>query len=486
MKYTPIKLIPMPKEVTGKEFDVRFAETMVDASIYTNVSDFYLFSETFIEYVERVHGLKLEFCEGGITLFWDSSLLKGEYRIEVTDSRINVYAGDNDGATYALSTLLQLMKVVDKKICFPSVCIKDRPDCEYRSLMVDLARKWHEFDSLFEYVDICYFYKVKFLHLHFIDAQSYTLPSDVFPLAPTNGRHYTKEQIASLNEYAHARNVELIPEFEAPGHAAALVGAYPECFANTICEDNKADIDEDAFVSGFKNNIICVGKPAVMENIEKLIKEIMEMFPYSRYIHIGGDEAEINEWGHCRDCKKYMNEHGIKGIRELYTHFEKLMTDMVLKLGRTPVVWEGFPKEGNEIISRDTLVIAWESLYHLSPDLVEEGFNIVNASWKPMYITPHHYWEPRDIMEWNIYTWKNWWDKSEAYQNPIHLQPTPQVKGGLLCAWEWDYEHDIVHIRKNLAALSERTWNIRRYADDNQFESKLEAVLPLAEKLAVR
>ena len=66
MKYTPIKLIPMPKEVTGKECDGIFTEIMAAASIYTNVSDFYMFSETFIEYVERVHGLKLEFCEGGI------------------------------------------------------------------------------------------------------------------------------------------------------------------------------------------------------------------------------------------------------------------------------------------------------------------------------------------------------------------------------------------------------------------------------------
>ena len=63
--------------------------------------------------------------------------------------------------------------------------------------MVDLARKWHGFSTLLEYVDLCYICKIRFLHLHFIDTQSYTLPSDVLPKAPTEGRSYTREQTRS-------------------------------------------------------------------------------------------------------------------------------------------------------------------------------------------------------------------------------------------------------------------------------------------------
>ena len=39
-------------------------------------------------------------------------------------------------------------------------------------------------------------------------------------------------------------------------------------------------------------------------------------------------------------------------------------------------------------------------------------------------------------------------------------------------------------IRENLAALSERTWNIRRYTTDAQFYEKLSGILPLTEKLS--
>ncbi|MBE6687734.1 MAG: hypothetical protein E7588_00465 [Ruminococcaceae bacterium] len=484
--FTKLRVIPMPKEVCGVDNDGNFAIAKIQPKIYTDNEKFKKYAETFAEYAGRIHGADFEIACGGIEIYTDLGLAKGEYRIDCNENNVKIYACEDNGVTNALSTVLQLMCVDGECIDIPLVKISDKPDCEFRSLMVDLARQWHPFETLFEYIDLCYLYKVKYLHLHFIDTQSYTLPSDIFPGVSTEDRHYTKAQIAELNEYAHARNIELIPEIEVPGHAAAMVNAYPELFANTLEEKKGDEADPTAFKTNFKNNIICVGKPGIMDNLKKLVEEIIEMFPYSKYLHIGGDEAEINEWNYCTDCKKYMAEHGISTVRELYTHFTKLMTDMVLGLGRTPIVWEGFPKEGNEAISRDVLVIAWESYYHLAPDLVEEGFNIVNASWVPMYIVPNRRWTPEEIMAWNVYNWQHWWPKSEARLNPIHLQPTKQVKGGLLCAWECTYEQDIQPVRENLAALAERTWNIRRYADNEQFREKLEYVLEMAKTLAVK
>ena len=483
MAITKLRVIPMPKEVYGEDAEGNFAIVRVDAKIYTDCGEFNDYIETFSEYSGKVHGIDFKTEKGGIVLSKDTKLEKGEYRIECEENGVAAYAGDNDGASYALATLLQMICKDDDKVSVPMLKIADKPDCEYRSIMVDLARQWHPFETLYRYVDLCFLYKIKYLHLHFIDTQSYTLPSDVFPKVSTEGRSYTKEQIALINEYALSRNVELIPEIEVPGHAAAMVNAYPELFANTIVEKQDEVADPTAFKTEFKNNIICVGKPGVMDNIKKLIVEIMEMFPNSRYIHIGGDEAEINEWNMCSDCLKYMKEHNIDGVRALYTHFTKLMTDMVLSLGRTPIVWEGFPKEGAEEISRDVLVIAWESYYHFATDLVKEGFNIVNASWQPLYITPYRHWSVEDIMAWNVYNWQHWWPKSEAHLNPIHLQPTNQVKGGLLCAWEWTYEGEIKIVEENLAALAERTWNIRRFAEDSEFRAKLDYILELADRI---
>ena len=355
--------------------------------------------------------------------------------------------------------------------------------------MVDLARKWHPFEALLYYVDLCFLYKIKYLHLHFIDSQSYTLPSDKFPKMPTEDRHYTKEQIAELNEYARAKNVEIIPEMEVPGHAKSMVTAYPELFADTPDELGSSE-EYSLFFNDVKSNIICVGKPGIMDTLKTLTEEIIGMFPYSRYLHIGGDEAAIGDWAKCRDCKAYMAEHGIEGPRPLYTHFIKKMTDMVLDMGKTPIVWEGFPREGNEEISRRVLVTAWESYYYLAPDLIEDGFTITNASWEPLYTVPAGHrvvtsgrWTPEEVLEWNIYTWKNWNKKTAAFEKPIVIEPTDKVLGATFCAWENDFDGEITPIRENLAAMSEKVWNINSEVSGEDFARSLKKLLSLAKKL---
>ena len=166
------------------------------------------------------------------------------------------------------------------------------------------------------------------------------------------------------------------------------------------------------------------------------------------------------------------------------------MTDIVLELGKTPIVWEGFPREGSEEISRDVIVTAWESYYHLAPELVEEGFKITNASWEPLYTVPAGHrvvesgrWYPDDIMDWNLYTWKNWNKKTAAYEKPIVIEPTEQVLGATFCAWENNYDGEIATVRENLAAMSEKVWNINSTVTKEELKESLAKILPLAEKL---
>ena len=106
----------------------------------------------------------------------------------------------------------------------------DAPDCSYRGMMVDLARNWHDFTYLISYVDMCYYYKISVLHLHFTDDQSYTLPSKRFPKLSTKGRSYTPEQIEALNQYAEARGIQLMPEIDVPGHCISFQKEYPDIF----------------------------------------------------------------------------------------------------------------------------------------------------------------------------------------------------------------------------------------------------------------
>lgn len=180
-----------------------------------------------------------------------------------------------------------------------------------------------------------------------------------------------------------------------------------------------------------------------------------------------------------------MADHNIGDVYELYSEFVGRIAEYVLTLGKTPIVWEGFPEKGSKRIPKETIVIGWESLYHMPDRLIEEGFRVINASWQPLYIVPKVKlrWNALDILKWNVYNWQNWLPQSEAHLNPITVPATDRVLGAMLCAWEQTFEREIPFVMENLAAMSERSWTVRRVCTDEEFVPKLQKLLAKAERV---
>ena len=458
-------MIPGPKKYEVSEEVLRYP-----CRISTEEADFLPGCEVLREAFRKLYGRELTFGEGGILLVRDDSLEPGAYVLDAGEMLV-AHAADREGILYALATVLQLSEGAYGCIRIPKLHVEDRPDKDYRSLMVDLAREWHPFPKLLRFVDICFYFKVKYLHLHFIDSRRYTLPSEAFPKLPNEGEHYSFGEIRELNDYARARGVILVPEYEGPGHALRYVETYPEVFADHAGGEPIVTAWSEHGEPIRYRELMCASSPRCTEANETLLKEIADMFPDSPYIHIGGDEAQIRHWEECDDCTRYMREQGIEDVYELYSRFVGRITSCVLSLGRTPIVWEGFPKKGHEHVPKETVVVAWESYYHMVYDLLEEGFRVINASWSPLYIVPSftNRWDAFEILKWNVYRWQHWWPKSEAYLDPITVPATDRVLGAILCSWEQTFEQEINAVMENIAALSERTWNVRRRVTDEEY-----------------
>jgi hexosaminidase len=406
--------------------------------------------------------------KGGIEVYFDASVAENAYRIETTDGPLCLYASAVEGLMYGFATALQLCTMADSAIRLPSVKIEDYPDKDYRSIMVDIGREWHPLDKLLRFVDLCFLYKVRYLNLHFADNKLYTLPSKAFPKLNVEGKYYTEEDIAALRKYAKARGVVLVPEFECPGHAPILNTYYPEVFRDRS-EGQEAGVFLNEQGEPIPSNaLICAGSERAVNGVKTLLAEIAELFPEAPYIHIGGDEAQIYLWKQCADCRAYMEKNGIEDVYGLFSDYIARIANYVLSLGKTPIVWEGFPEKGNEKIPRETLVISWENHYQTTEQLLAEGFQLINASWKPLYIIPSLcmpggdvYWTAKDIYDWNVYNWQHWWPQSSATLNPVNIQPTEQLIGAMLCAWEMTYDQEISMIMAHLPAMADRTWSVR-------------------------
>ena len=474
-----IRLIPAPAYTTMADARVAVAPVYTaDALLADAVS-------TLAHYARRTHGIPLSQGEGGITFAVDASLPTEGYTLTVTEDGAVVKASDILGAQNAAVTLIQLMEKAEDGLTLPVGVIEDAPKCSWRTVMIDLARDWHELPVLYEYVDMCRFYKIKYLHFHFTDDQSYTLPSGAFPKLSTESRHYTESEIKGLIAYAKSRGVELIPEIDVPGHTTSFAAAYGE-------------------ISG-TDGIICQSKES-MAAMATLFRELCELFSDSAYIHLGGDEAAIMKWTTCEGCLSAYRERGVdvdkylateEGSKELselmLATFVGDICKVILDCGKTPVVWEGFHKSMNHLIPREAVIVSWENFYQTTPELLEAGFRVVNGAWKPMYIVnPVVYWSPEEVYNWNVYTWGAVHPQSPYNPNTLTIRPTMQVEGGQLLAWgdqiESHYPNVAEGVREEQRLVEERTpclsenvWSREKPTDWAEFSSRMAQVAELYE-----
>jgi hexosaminidase len=399
--------------------------------------------------------------EGPRIVFRQDEMAEEAYRVEVHRGAATLSAATLTGAAHAASMFFQLIEVDGARVTVPDCLVEDAPDTAWRGVMLDLARKYLPLQAVLRTVDLCWLTRCNRLHLHFTDNEAYRLPSEAFPKLP-HADAYTKEELRYLTQYAAARGVMVVPEIEMPGHAQALTAAYPECF-------------------GSNASAVCAGHSGLFEQMETLLREVAALFPDSPYLHIGGDEVDVRLWITCEECAAYMEKEGIEDVYTLYAHCIERFTKTVLAIGKTPIVWEGFPAKGGENIPRETIVMAFESLYQTAPELLEAGFRIINASWMPLYVVPaglhHPSANPAAVYAWNTYRWDNWWTRSRAWPDGIEIEPTDRVLGAQVCMWEANDMLSRKPVREALFALAERLWNLERRMEFDAFWQKASSAM---------
>ena len=82
-----------------------------------------------------------------------------------------------------------------------------------------------------------------------------------------------------------------------------------------------------------------------------------------------------------------------------------------------------------------------------------------------------------DIMDWNVYEWRNWLEASAAFKEPVRVEPTDKVLGAQVCVWSIHYEDGIVRTAENTAAMAERVWTVMDGCTPEAFETKLQSAV---------
>ncbi|HWZ23625.1 MAG TPA: family 20 glycosylhydrolase, partial [Cytophagaceae bacterium] len=290
---------------------------------------------------------------GKVALYEDES-----YSLTVTPDKINLEAATDIGAMRGLETLLQLMDSDENGYYFPCVEIKDQPRFPWRGLMIDASRHFEPIDVLKRNIDAMAAVKINVFHFHLCDNQGWRIESKVYPKLQelgSDGQYYTQIQIKEIIQYAADRGIRVMPEFDVPGHATALLVAYPELGS----APGPYEIERNA---GIFNPVLDPTNEKTYIFLDKLFTEMAALFP-DDYFHIGGDENNGIDWKANAKIQAFMKKNNMKTTMDLQTYFNNKILATIKKQHKKMMGWEEILTDN---ISKDAIIHSWlgkESLF---------------------------------------------------------------------------------------------------------------------------
>ncbi len=378
---------------------------------------------------------------------------------------IELTAADPRGLLWGVQTLLQDVQSTSGGLYVPGGEIVDEPASSWRAVMLDPVRSFLDLGFIRRTIRVMSAYKLNILHLHLTDDHAWRFESKAFPAVNPPGEPcYTQAELKELVAYARRYGIEIIPEFDFPGHAHAAVTAYPEL----DCEGRARPMDEAIF---------CAGKPFTWEFMDKVIAEAAAIFP-APYIHLGADEPfAVKRWSTCPFCQARMQAKGVTGTPALYHTFVTDLDALVRRHGKRLIVWNDAIKPGvAPMPPKDILIDAWVNPVETKA-LAEAGYTLVNSSNRPLYLSSYGQRDGFPLSA--VWQWTpRVFGLREARSSDADLKSTPlpegaEVIGGQACAWASDQRIMERRLYPRLLAVAETLWSGADRGDYARFVTRV-------------
>ncbi len=213
------------------------------------------------------------------------------YQLDITVQMARLTAPTATGALRGFATIAQLVTPGPNGFELPALHIADRPRFAWRGLMLDVSRHWMPVDVVLRNIEAMAAVKLNVFHWHLSDDQGFRVESKRYPRLQqlaSDGHFYTQEQIREVVAFAADRGIRVIPEFDMPGHASALLSAYPEL----------AGVPGPFAIErrwGIFQPTLDPTRSQTFRFLDGLLGEMAALFP-DAFFHIGGDEVDDTEW----------------------------------------------------------------------------------------------------------------------------------------------------------------------------------------------
>ncbi|MBQ9829202.1 MAG: family 20 glycosylhydrolase [Akkermansia sp.] len=405
----------------------------------------------------------------------------GSYKLNITKDRVTITAPGGTGRYWGSRTLLQML--VQNPAELPCGSAWDAPRYRVRGFMLDVARLPIPMDYIEDVVRLMAWYKMNDLHLHmndnfifhehYVDAgedpfrksyaafrlQSEMKGKDGTPLTAQD-LFYTKRQFRRLVRFAAERGVNIVPEFDAPGHALSFTRVRPDLIYQGPMNHVKRRCE-----------MLDAANPETLSYVCRVWDEYLQgkqpAFEDCPVVHVGADEF----FGAAEDYRKFAD--GLLGHIQERGHTPRIWGSLRAKRGNTPVR------------ANDVQMNLWSSDWASAWESVNQGYDVINTNDGALYIVPFAGYYRADRNQKRLY--ENWVPNRIANENLPAGHP--QLLGGTFAIWNdeidrlhrgygavdlWSTIHNMVDV------LSQKMWGQptppRSYDEHKDLAAKLNKI----------
>ncbi len=439
-------LIPAPFSVEKRD------GTIAPANLKTLHADpeFSGLAEEFVR-LAAVFGIRLAVSsdpDADLVLRRNDSLEAEGWSIRVEPASILLESAGRAGMFYAFSAFAQMLFAAEIRgpasAVLPCGAVTDRPRFAWRSFLLDSARHFQTPATVKAVIRLLAHFRLNTFHWHLTDGQGWRIATDTVPpeanTAELTAGQYTRGELRDVAEFAAQHGIRIVPEIDIPGHSRGLLKACPQYACDPMSPGSE----------------FCLGNPETIPFLKKVFAELLDIFPDSPVIHMGGDEADTAHWEKCPRCLAAMKASGCRDMRELENRFMIEMTRFLVERGRTPMLWGTC---SGQTYPPDTILQSWLDIrepLRIAPN----GNKIVYSIHNSLYFDyPENPSEPFE-------TWMFELSEKGVYMTDPYITWEEKVKDAIFgteaCLWtemvpEWRVMRKIL---PRLGAYAECAWSL--------------------------
>lgn len=374
------------------------------------------------------------------------------YTLDVAGGKVQLKAKSVFGAMYGFETLLQLVESAGTGFVLPAIHIADAPRFPWRGLMLDPGRHFLPVDEILRTLDGMAAVKLNVLHWHLSEDQGFRIESLRFPKLHSlgsEGQYYTQQQVREVVQYAAARGIRVVPEFDIPGHSSTWFIGYPELASQPgpyhVAHEN--GVHDPAFDPT---------RESTFRFLDGFLGEMAELFP-DEFMHIGGDESNGKDWQANPAIVRFMQQHNMPDTKTLQAYFNQRVQALLKKHGKQMVGWDEILHAN---LAPDVVVQNWHGIEFLV-DGARQGHRGLLS--KPFYLD--HMYSAGDMYG------------ADPVPGDAHLTDAEArlILGGEACMWGEQVTGMTADSRiwPRAAAVAERFWSPADTRDVNDMYRRL-------------